>query len=206
MLFACRALFGIGMGGEWSAGMALTLEHWARPLAWNCLGPAARGLWMGVHPVGGRVHLCVPAARGLRRAGVAIDALAGIVPAFLVFWIRSRVAESPVWLERQLHLRKHPIREETSVLRIFRRGIVRTTLQTSLLMASLMFSFYSLTYWYATFLREAGRTTLGLDHRRAAPGNCGSVAWTRDERTSAGRDRSVRGNRRFAGKDAVVAH
>lgn len=130
----------------------------------------------------------------------------GIVPAFLVFWIRSRVAESPVWLERQLHLREHPIREETSVLRIFRRGIVRTTLQTSLLMASLMFSFYSLTYWYATFLREAGRTTLGLDHRRAAPGNCGSVAWTRDERTSAGRDRSVRGNRRFAGKDAVVAH
>ena len=28
MLFACRALFGIGMGGEWAAGMPLAIEHW----------------------------------------------------------------------------------------------------------------------------------------------------------------------------------
>ena len=28
MLFAFRALFGIGMGGEWAAGMPLVLEHW----------------------------------------------------------------------------------------------------------------------------------------------------------------------------------
>jgi len=28
MLFALRALCGIGMGGEWAAGMPLVLEHW----------------------------------------------------------------------------------------------------------------------------------------------------------------------------------
>jgi MFS transporter, SHS family, lactate transporter len=28
MLFALRALFGIGMGGEWAAGTPLALEHW----------------------------------------------------------------------------------------------------------------------------------------------------------------------------------
>ena len=28
MLFAFRALFGIGMGGEWAAGIPLALEHW----------------------------------------------------------------------------------------------------------------------------------------------------------------------------------
>ena len=28
MLFGFRALFGIGMGGEWAAGMPLALEHW----------------------------------------------------------------------------------------------------------------------------------------------------------------------------------
>lgn len=27
-LFMCRALFGIGMGGVWAAGMPLALEHW----------------------------------------------------------------------------------------------------------------------------------------------------------------------------------
>src|SRR5439155_11436317 len=28
MLFAIRALFGIGMGGVWAAGMPLAIEHW----------------------------------------------------------------------------------------------------------------------------------------------------------------------------------
>ena len=28
MLFALRALFGLGMGGEWAAGMPLVFEHW----------------------------------------------------------------------------------------------------------------------------------------------------------------------------------
>src|SRR5215470_8812704 len=28
MLFALRALFGIGMGGEWAAGTPLAMEHW----------------------------------------------------------------------------------------------------------------------------------------------------------------------------------
>jgi SHS family lactate transporter-like MFS transporter len=84
----------------------------------------------------------------------------GIAPAFLVLWIRARVAESPVWLERQRYLREHRARERMSLLRIFRGDIVRTTLQTSLLMAALMCSFYSITYWYATFLREGNRATL----------------------------------------------
>src|ERR687893_1681116 len=32
MLFAFRALFGIGMGGMWAAGVPLALEHWPAPL------------------------------------------------------------------------------------------------------------------------------------------------------------------------------
>ena len=32
MLFAFRALFGIGMGGEWAAGMPLALEQWPQHL------------------------------------------------------------------------------------------------------------------------------------------------------------------------------
>ena len=84
----------------------------------------------------------------------------GIGPALLVLWIRSNVAESPVWLERQHHLREHRLRERLSLVRIFQRDTLPTTVQASLLMAAFMFSFYSITYWYATFLREAGRSTL----------------------------------------------
>lgn len=32
MLFGFRALFGIGMGGVWAAGMPLALEHWPKHL------------------------------------------------------------------------------------------------------------------------------------------------------------------------------
>ena len=39
MLFALRALFGLGMGGEWAAGMPLVLEHWP---------PKLRGLASGL--------------------------------------------------------------------------------------------------------------------------------------------------------------
>jgi MFS family permease len=47
-----------------------------------------------------------------------------------------------------------------SLVRIFRSDLIGTTVQTSLLMAAFMFSYYSITYWYATFLRESGRSTL----------------------------------------------
>ena len=30
----------------------------------------------------------------------------GVIPALFVVWIRSRVSESPVWLERQRHLQQ----------------------------------------------------------------------------------------------------
>ena len=46
MLFACRALFGIGMGGPWAAGMPLALEHWParlRGLASGLLQGAGSG-------------------------------------------------------------------------------------------------------------------------------------------------------------------
>ena len=38
MLFACRALFGIGMGGVWVAGMPLALEHWPTHLRGTASG------------------------------------------------------------------------------------------------------------------------------------------------------------------------
>ena len=84
----------------------------------------------------------------------------GILPALLVLWIRARVPESPVWLERQQHLRHHRTADGVSLVRIFKADLLGTTVQTSVLMAAFMFSYYSITYWYATFLREAGRSTL----------------------------------------------
>ena len=45
MLFGLRALFGIGMGGEWAAGTPLALEHWpARSRVWDGAGRLLQGV------------------------------------------------------------------------------------------------------------------------------------------------------------------
>ena len=47
MLFALRALFGIGMGGVWAAGMPLTLEHWPARLRGTASGMMQSGYSLG---------------------------------------------------------------------------------------------------------------------------------------------------------------
>ena len=104
MLFAFRALFGIGMGGEWAAGMPLVLEHWPAHLR-----GIASGLLQGGYSWGFILSALVftylypmltPYGEIAWRAMFWI----GILPALLVLWIRRNVEESPVWLERQRHL------------------------------------------------------------------------------------------------------
>jgi SHS family lactate transporter-like MFS transporter len=99
-----RALFGIGMGGEWGLGASLAMES---------LPTAARGLFSGILQQGyafgyllaALVYWLVFPVFGWRGLFVA-----GALPAFLVLFVRTRVPESPVW-ERQRHEKKaHPFR------------------------------------------------------------------------------------------------
>src|SRR5205085_8709504 len=47
MLFGLRALFGIGMGGEWAAGMPLVFEHWPTKLRGMVSGLMLGGWYWG---------------------------------------------------------------------------------------------------------------------------------------------------------------
>ena len=47
-----------------------------------------------------------------------------------------------------------------AVLRIFQPDLFWTTVQTTFVIGSFMSIYYSVNYWYPTFLREAGRPTL----------------------------------------------
>jgi MFS transporter, SHS family, lactate transporter len=89
-----RALFGIGMGGEWGLGASLAMES---------LPTQARGLFSGILQQGYAFGYLLAAVvywvvfpffgwRGLF--------IAGALPALLVIYIRAHVPESPVW-ERQ---------------------------------------------------------------------------------------------------------
>jgi len=88
---------------------------------------------------------------------------AAIIPALFTLWIRARVTESPVWLERQRRKREAALAgrpstdSKVSLARIFHRDLIGTTLQTTLVIGSFMCIYYSVNYWYPTLLREAGR-------------------------------------------------
>src|SRR5438477_1920583 len=103
MLFTIRALFGIGMGGVWAAGMPLALEHWPARLRGIASGMLQSGYSTGfmlsalvfsyIYPLVNRPDL-----------GWRVMMWIGILPSLLVFWIISQVKESPIWLERQRRL------------------------------------------------------------------------------------------------------
>jgi SHS family lactate transporter-like MFS transporter len=86
-----RALFGIAMGGEWGVGASLTMES---------IPPHARGFVSGLlqagYPSG---YFLASLAYGVLFPLVGWRGLfmIGIIPAFLVLYIRRSVPESPGW-------------------------------------------------------------------------------------------------------------
>jgi SHS family lactate transporter-like MFS transporter len=175
MLFACRALFGIGMGGEWAAGMPLALEHLPDRLRGAAAG-ILQGAWAWGYILSAVVFQTLyPVIRS--RSDFAWRAMfwVGAIPALLVLWIRARVTESPVWLERQ---RAGATGTSTiSLARIFDRDLIGTTIHCSILAASFMISYYSVTYWYARFLQGRQLNTLPYIVALNVGGIAGSAFW-----------------------------
>jgi len=192
MLFACRALFGIGMGGEWAAGMPLALEHLPDRLRGAAAG-ILQGAWAWGYILSAVVfqtlYPVLPQAIAWR-----VLLWTGAVPALVVLWIRARVVESPVWLERRGRRANDKGQRagrgqraegrgqkaggaNISLARIFQPDLVGTTLQCSVLAAAFMVSYYAVTYWYATFLRERQLNTLPYLVALNAGGIIGSAFW-----------------------------
>ena len=86
-----RALFGIGMGGEWGAGASLTMEK---------VPPRLRGIFSGILNQGYSVGNLLAALCFFTlfpRWGWRPMFLLGGLPALLAIFIRLRVKESEVW-------------------------------------------------------------------------------------------------------------
>jgi SHS family lactate transporter-like MFS transporter len=91
MLLILRALFGFGMGGEWGLGASLALET---------VPPKARGVVSGVLQQGYALGNLLAATLYWTlydRLGWRGMFIVGVLPAFLVLYLRLRVKESPVW-------------------------------------------------------------------------------------------------------------
>jgi SHS family lactate transporter-like MFS transporter len=187
MLFAFRALFGIGMGGVWAAGMPLALEHWPDHLRGVASGLLAGGFYWGYMLAAVVFQVLYPLVTEPNGPGWRMFFWLGAAPVSLAFWIMPRVKESPVWLARRAKLKDSNQRDGLSILRIFRRDLVGTTLQTSLLIGVFMMSYYSITFWYPTFLREASLPTIQYLAALNLGAIMGAALWGRVSETRVGR-------------------
>ncbi|MBV9688323.1 MAG: MFS transporter [Ktedonobacteraceae bacterium] len=94
IFFILRALFGIGMGGEWGIGASLAMES---------LPTEARGLFSGILQQGyacGYLLAAVVFSLVFPHFGWRGMFFIGTLPALLVLFIRLRVPESPVWQQQ----------------------------------------------------------------------------------------------------------
>src|SRR5438309_3315521 len=137
-----RALFGIGMGGEWGLGASLAMES---------LPTQARGLFSGILQQGyaagyllaALVYWVVFPHFGWRGLFVA-----GALPAFLVIYIRARVPESPVW-ERDRAQQKPRLK-----MSIFIKQHGALFIYAALLMTAFNYMSHGTQDLYATYLQK----------------------------------------------------
>jgi SHS family lactate transporter-like MFS transporter len=147
-----RALFGIGMGGEWGLGASLAME---------ALPTKARGLFSGILQQGyaagyllaAVVYWIVFPTFGWRGMFVV-----GAFPAMLVIYIRARVPESPVWQRDSVHMIGSPL----LVLRDLRKHW-RLFFYATLLMTAFMYMSHGTQDIYPTFLEK--QRGLGVDQK-----------------------------------------
>ena len=193
MLFALRALFGLGMGGEWAAGMPLVLEHWPAKFRGMASGLLLGGWYWGYLLSAAVFQFVYPLFSGNPAIGWRVMFWAAIIPALLTLWIRRTVPESPVWLERQRYLKQaqfegRVVKEpRISILEIFKPKLLWTTIQTTAVIGSFMCIYYSVNFWYPTFLRNAGRPVLVYLAAFNIAAIVGTAVWGRLSETVLGR-------------------
>jgi SHS family lactate transporter-like MFS transporter len=195
MLFGLRALFGIGMGGEWSAGTPLALEHWPARSRGLASGMLQGGFFWGYLLAAVAFQTIYPLFSAAPHLGWRVMFWIAILPAVLTLWLLKGVPESPVWLEHKQRssIARHDAHNESSMslMRIFRRDLLGTTILTTAVMSAFMCSGYTLAFWYPTLLRDAGRSTLPYLIAFNLGASLGVVTWGRISETVVGRRGAV---------------
>ena len=157
VLLILRALFGIVMGGEWGVGAALAFET---------LPTEGRGGFSGILQEGYAFgSILASAAFALLFAGTQWHGMTilpaigwrglfmlGASPALLVFYVQSRVEESPVWLATMRKRRAHPDSNASAKKVASLRAFLPTFLFLVLLMTAFMSFSHGTQDVYPTFL------------------------------------------------------
>jgi SHS family lactate transporter-like MFS transporter len=156
-----RALFGIGMGGEWGVGASLAME--AAPKRW-------RGILSGVLQCGYSVGylLAALAARYVLPVwGWRPMFWIGALPALLAFYIQAKVPESEVWKENRAASMKQVVYVVAQNWRRFAYMVA--------LMTFMMFLSHGTQDLYPDFLQDVHKLSAAASANIAVLYNLGAI-------------------------------
>ncbi len=156
-LGACRALLGLGMGGEWAAGAALVSETWPDEHRGKALG-VVQSAWAI-----GYAAAAVVAQVMLRWGGWRAVFFVGVLPALVTAWVLRRVREPDVW---RTATASHSRVERRAGLAIMLRGpMLRLTIFVTLMNACTLYAYWAFTQWVPAYLElPPSHGGLGLAH------------------------------------------
>ena len=136
-LLLWRAVVGLGLGGEWSAGAVLVAESWPPQHRAKAIGLMQSGWALGYMLAAATTAFILP------RFGWRMLFLVGVLPAFFTIWIQRKVKEPEIWSAK------------TSTGRItdlFRPPLARRTFLATALATSVLFAYWGLNTWLPGFL------------------------------------------------------
>jgi SHS family lactate transporter-like MFS transporter len=148
VLFLFRALLGIGMGAEWPAGAALSMETWPARSR-GLMSGILQGSWGIGFLISSLLYAWLFDSIGWR--GLLII---GIVPSLLIPFVLWFVEEPPVWAENRRLQREQKREVHVPLLDIFRWKVLGNTLTACLWMASSFVVYYSVYGLFATHLEK----------------------------------------------------
>jgi len=147
-LMIFRILLGLGMGGEWTAGVALITETWPAKHRGKAMGFVISN-WCVGWALAALVTMIV-----LPRFGWRMVFFVGILPALLILWIRKNIDESEVWLRQKgKDLNEGSGRSAISCLTaLFSRKHIRITVIMCALASAILFGYWGIFTWVPGFL------------------------------------------------------
>ena len=170
-LLGCRILLGLGMGGEWASGEVLVAEAWPDKHRGKVVGMVQSGWAIGYIMAAVLATLIIPHFKegviytipilNMQLDGVNLGwrvlFLIGVLPAFLIFYIRRHLNEPEIW-ERTAKMRKAGELEagggDFTLGQIFKPDLIKYTILAVTLTSCCMIAYWGLYFWIPEFLAQ----------------------------------------------------
>jgi MFS family permease len=161
-LILWRALVGIGLGAEWTAGSVLVAETWPPQHRGKAIGLMQSGWAIGYMLAAGLAAAVLP------RYGWRPLFLIGVLPALFAAWVRRSVPEPEIWARQRTAVGTAGAaagRDRLSPAAIFRPPLLARTLAATAMGTALLCAYWGLFTWIPTYLAspvEGGGAGLGV--------------------------------------------